>query len=210
MWIYLHTNMAMKHHNYSRLVGFMKIALPLVALGVLGTVFLITTDDGFDPGFTFSQAEFDALERGNFLANPRINGKTENGDIFSLIADSIAPQSSDLKLIFAVNLTSNFDFASGEQAEIIAESAIIDMVEQLLIFDTGADISTSDGYEGTVKTLTADLQTGNIYGTMIVTDGPLGHISADLFRISNVVTGSDENRVLSFEKSVKVTLNRAE
>ncbi len=202
--------MAMKHHTYTRMIGLLKIILPLLALAVLGTVFLITKEDGFDPGFTFSQAEFDALESGSFLDNPQINGKTSDGDIFSLTAERIEPESQDLQRIIARNLVSNFDFASGISVEIIADTAEILMGEQLLIFPDGARIITSDGYDGTLETLTANLETGYISGEMIEADGPLGHVSAEFFQISSVGAGSNENRVLSFEKSVKVTLDTAE
>ena len=202
--------MAMQHHTYSRLIGFLKISLPLMALAVLGTVFLITTDDGFDPGFTFSQAEFDALESGSFLDNPQINGKTENGDIFSLTAARIEPETREMLVIFASGLVSTFDFATGNSAKIIADKAEIHPVDQLLVFPDGARIITSDGYDGTLKTLTANLETGNIFGEGISADGPLGQVSADFFQISSVGAGNSENRVLSFEKSVRVTLNTAE
>lgn len=202
--------MAMKHHTYTRMIGLLKIILPLMALAVLGTVFLITKEDGFDPGFTFSQAEFDALESGSFLDNPQINGKTADGDIFSLNAERIEPESQDLQRIIASNLVSNFDFTSGISVEIIADTAEILMGEQLLVFPDGARIITSDGYDGTLKALTANLETGYISGEMIEADGPLGHISAEIFRISSVGAGSNGNRVLSFEKSVKVTLDTAE
>lgn len=202
--------MAMKHHTYTRMIGILKISLPLLALAVLGTVFLITNDDGFDPGFTFSQAEFDALESGSFLDNPQINGKTENGDIFSLTASRIEPKTPEMLLIIATDLVSNFDFADGNSAEIIADKAEIRTEEQLLVFPDGARIITSDGYDGTLKTLTANLENGHITGEMIEAVGPLGYVSAEFFQISSVGAGSNENRVLSFEKSVKVTLNTAE
>ncbi len=202
--------MAMKHHTYTKLIGVLKIILPLLALGVLGTVFLITSDDGFDPGFTFSQAEFDALESGSFLDNPQINGRTGKGGIFSLTADRIEPETNQLKHITAINLTSLFEFPSGESAKIIADTALIDNEAQLLIFTDGAHITTSDGYEGVLRTLTANLRNGEISGEMIEVDGPLGHISAEIFHISSVVKGSRENRVLSFEKAVRVTLNTTE
>jgi len=210
MWIFSRIDMAMNHHTYSKLIGFLKIILPLIALAVLGTVFLITKDDGFDPGFTFSQAEFDALESGSFLDNPQINGKTVNGDIFSLTAERIEPESREMQRVIASNLVSNFEFSSGISAEIIADTAEIHMGERLLVFPDGARIITSDGYDGTLKTLTADLETGQISGEMIEADGPLGHVSAEIFHISSVGDGNSGNRVLRFEKAVKVTLDTTE
>ncbi len=210
MWIFSRIDMAMKHHTYTRMIGILKISLPLMALAVLGTVFLITKDDGFDPGFTFSQAEFDALESGSYLDNPQINGKTENGDVFSLTAERIEPETRELQRIIAINLVSNFEFASGVSAEIIADTAEILMGGKLLVFPDGARIITSDGYDGTLETLTANLETGQISGEMIKADGPLGHISAEIFHISSVGDGSSENRVLRFEKAVKVTLDTTE
>lgn len=202
--------MAMQHHTYTRLIGFLKITLPLVALGVLGTVFLITSDDGFNPGFAFSKSEFTELGAGNFLDNAQINGTTANGDAFSLLARRIEPETLKLDIINATDLTSHFDFASGESVVIISDFAIINNIDQLLIFPQGADITTNDGYSGTLETLTADLVSGAVSGQSLEADGPLGHISAEFFQISDVTPENDENRVLTFNKSVRVTLNIAE
>jgi len=202
--------MAMRHHTYSKLIGFLKISLPLVALAVLGTVFLITTDDGFDPGFTFSPAEFNALESGSYLDNPRINGLTAKGDLFRLSADRIEPESLDLDTLIATNLRSNIEFAQGQSVEIIADTGRIESEGELLVFPDGAHIITSDGYEGILLTLTANLRSGQISGELIDVNGPLGQISAEIFHITGITKDSGRNQVLSFEKNVMVTLNTQE
>ena len=181
--------------------------MPLLALALLGTVFLFTADDSYDPGFTFSDAEFDSLAQGSFLDNSKINGRTTQGDVFSIAADRIEPKTTDLSRIIAHNLTSRFDFVDGSFAEISAETAQIVNKEQLLHFPNGAHIVTSDGYDGAVQNLTANMKSGEISGEFIEAEGPLGHISAEKFHISNAINARGENQVLSFEKDVRVTLN---
>ena len=202
--------MALQHHNYSRLVSLLKVGLPLVALFLLGTVFLLTADDSFDPGFTFTQAEFDALEQGSFLDNSNINGRTANGDVFSMMAERIEPQDRKLSRINAFDMVSDFDFVTGQSARISASVAQIVNADRTLLFPEGAYIVTSDGYEGSVESVIVNLETGDIYGSNIESDGPLGHISAERFHISSILKANSENRVLSFENAVNVVLNTPE
>lgn len=194
----------MQRDTYTRVVSTLKIVLPMIALGLLGTVFLITADDGFDTGFSFTQADFDALEEGNGLTNPRINAKTSRGDTFTLTAERISPQSGDVKVLIASNLSANLMSEQGRGAEVVAEVALLDLTKNVLVLSLGGNLVTSDGYDASVESLAVNIDTGTISGDRIEAAGPLGDISADNFRIT---IDDDENQVLWFEKNVRVTIS---
>lgn len=187
--------------TYSRMVAWLKVLLPLIALAVLGTVFLINTDDGFEAGFTFSKADIETLETGSFIANPQINGVTNKGEPFHLVAARIMPGEGDNNLVIIENLNGEFRFASGEWVKFIAESAVMDIQAQTIVFETGGQIETSDGNIAKVETLFVRLETASLRGTGIIANGPFGHISADRYRLD---TREGENRVLWFENNVKM------
>lgn len=193
--------MASRHRRYSRMVALLKILLPLIALGVLGTVFLVNKKESFDAGFTFSRADIATLEKGSFIKNPTVNGITRRGEPFHLLADEIRPQNADSSLVVITNMAVEFRFTSGAWAKVTSPSALMDIKAQTLWFETGGTLETSDGNKAEVKTLHLLMASGEVQGTGIVADGPLGRISAENFRIES---NDSENRVLWFENSVRM------
>lgn len=193
--------MARSHSSYSRMVAWLKILLPLIALGVLGTVFLFNSEDSFEPGFTFSRADIETLDKGSFIKNPQINGITQKGEPFHLNADEIRPQEGDNNLVVVTNLDGEFRFESGDWVKFIAESALMDVRAQTVRFASGGQLETSDGNMAEVASLLVHLATGEVSGIGIVANGPLGQVSADNFRIES---NDGENRVLWFENNVRM------
>lgn len=193
--------MARGHGTYSRMVAWLKILLPLIALAVLGTVFLINRDDGFDAGFTFSKADLETLGAGSFITNPQINGMTDKGEPFYLVAERIIPRADDNNFVLIERLNGRFQFETGNWVKFIAESALMDIQAQTILFETGGQMETSDGNMANVSTLLIHLETAELAGAGIIANGPLGRISADRFRIEST---EGENRVLWFENNVKM------
>ncbi len=193
--------MAGRRNPYSRMVVWLKILLPLIALVVLGTVFLFNSKDTYEIGFTFSRADLDSLEKGSFLKNPQINGVTTKGEPFHLLADEIKPLDDSTNLIVITNMRTEFRFSSGAWAKVTASSALMDVAAQTVWFESGGQMETSDGNMAEVKTMHLLMALGELQGTGIVADGPLGQISAENFRIESNGT---ENRVLWFENNVRM------
>ena len=191
--------MARGHGTYSRVVAWLKIVLPLLALIVMGTVFLINSDDSFDTGFTFSEGDLNTLDAGSFLNQPQIDGTTDKGEPFHLIADRISPQEGNQNLVTVSALSGNFTFLSGEWVKLTANEAIMDIKAQTMLFNSGGRIETSDGNTAEIGSLLIHMTNGNMSGTDINANGPLGQISADQFRID---ANETENRMLWFENNV--------
>jgi len=193
--------MSGRRNSYSRMVAWLKILLPLIALGVLGTVFLFNSKDSFEVGFTFSRADIETLEKGSFIKNPQINGITKKGEPFHLTADEIRPQGNNNNVVVITNLNAEFLFDTGEWAKITSDSALMDVVAQTVWFENGGQLATSDGNIAVVETLHLLIASGELQGSGIVANGPLGRISAENFRIES---REGENRVLWFENNVKM------
>jgi len=193
--------MASTRNSYSRMVAWLKILLPLIALGVLGTVFLFNSKDSFAPGFTFSRADIQSLESGSFIKNPQVNGITKKGEPFHLLADEIRPMDSSNSLFVITNLDVEFQFTQGAWAKVSASSALMDVSAQTVWFESGGRLETSDGNVATVDTLHLLMASGELQGSGIVAEGPLGRVSAENFRIES---NDGENRVLWFENNVRM------
>ncbi len=193
--------MALSHTSYSRMVSWLKILLPLIALTVLGTVFLFNSEDSFEAGFTFSRADIETLESGSFIKNPQVNGITKKGEPFHLLADTIRPMDTDDSLFVITNLDVEFQFSTGTWAKVTSGSALMDVSAQTVWFENGGQLETSDGNVAVVDTLHLLMGSGELQGSGIVAEGPLGQVSAENFRIES---NDGENRVLWFENNVRM------
>ena len=193
--------MARRLGTYSRMVAWLKILLPLLAVAVLGTVFLINTDNGFESGFTFTKADRETLEAGSFLSHPQIDGMTNKGEPYHLTAEKIAPLRDDPNLVEVTSLSGDFRFLAGDKVTLAAESALFDIRAQTITLQTGGRIETSDGNIAEIKTLVVQIETGEMSGTGIEANGPLWQFSTDQFGIE---ANDTENHVLWFENNVKV------
>ncbi len=194
--------MARGHDRYSKTVAWLKILLPMLALVVLATVFLLTGEEGFEAGFGFSQADIDTLESGSFLRRTQIDGVTTKGEAFLLVAERIAPKPDDRNQVVVSAFSGRFTLAGGEELRLQAKTALLDITAQTVLLETGGRVMTPDGNLAEVERMLIRLETGEMSGRGIVADGPLGRISADRFRI---VSDEDENRVLWFENNVRMT-----
>lgn len=193
--------MASARNSYSRMVAWLKILLPLIAIAVLGTVFLFNSNDGFEAGFTFSRADIETLEKGSFIKSPQINGITQKGEPFHLLADEIRPLDADNTVVVITNLDVEFRFNSGAWAKVTSPSALMDVAAETVWFESGGRLVTSDGNTAVVDTLHLLMASGELQGSGIVADGPLGRVSAENFRIES---NGSENRVLWFENNVRM------
>jgi lipopolysaccharide export system protein LptC len=63
---------------YSRVVAVLKVGLPLVAVGLLASLFVVQTDDRIGEGVVFSPGDVEALGSGLRISNPTFTGTTRS------------------------------------------------------------------------------------------------------------------------------------
>lgn len=171
--------MAVSDNSYSRLIAWLKILLPLGALAILSSLFLVS--EPRTPAFTQlppDQIGGDTAYEPHISA-PSLSGVTKNGSTYTLFAKRATPSvgSEDILTLseFAGTLTS----IGGLQIDVSAPHGIIHNLTSTAILSQGVRLITSDGYDIRTKELQADfadtvLSTpGSIRGT-----GPMGHFSA--------------------------------
>ena len=73
---------------YSRVVAVLKVGLPLVAVGLLASLFLVQTDDRLGGNVVFSPGDVEALGSGLSINNPTFTGTTRGEDRFRFTADA--------------------------------------------------------------------------------------------------------------------------
>ncbi|MEX0971291.1 MAG: hypothetical protein WD046_12685 [Paracoccaceae bacterium] len=194
-----------KTARYSKFVARIKVLLPLLALVILSTVFLLGDGRRLDRALTFSDADFEALGQTDVLARARFAGATVNGDYLSFSTLRLAPDPSRENVLLFDKLSGSIQFADGQEATLLATVAEFFVSDNRIVMPDGGAITTSQGYRGRTETMQAALTGGDISGTGLDGSGPLGEITAGSFEIRESAT---ENRVLWFGQGVRLKLHQ--
>src|SRR6056297_3765960 len=98
---------------HSRLVAWMKIILPLLALGLLSTLFLISRN--VDPTKSVPVTNIDLEQRADDLGatNPSFAGVTNRGDQVSVRAKQAKPDARDPEHLLAETVVAQMRLISG-------------------------------------------------------------------------------------------------
>lgn len=165
--------------NYSRIVGVLKVVLPLTALTLLSLVFLLART--VDPTQAISQAEIDVEDRAR---DPRLSGAhfagvTDDGAALTIVAQTARSDPNAAMRLEVTGLDLRLDGQNGETTHAAAAQGVIDRGRGTFAMSGGLDLSISPGYRLHTETLSGLLDStrlrapGPIEGT-----APAGRISA--------------------------------
>ncbi len=152
--------MARTDNFYSVFVGWMKVLLPLAALALLSTIFLLAR--GSTTVQTIPYAELAALAREQGMTNPNLAGVTADGSAVSITAAALrpAPDAADAFSIIAPVLVLNA--TDGSRVEVSAGQGEIDGRRKLMTLTGLVRLGTSSGYMMETSGIAADLASGVI------------------------------------------------
>lgn len=196
--------------GYSRLVSLLKIGLPLAALALLSTVFLVTSPDDFKgTGLVLSDVDRQTLNDGMQITRPRIAGATGNNDSYDFTANIVYSSSQQALQLTAEGLSGTIDMAAGRRIDLSGDLATFDQKASTVTLSGAAHLVTSDGYVADLQGLVVDLATGTVTSKGALTaDGPVGHVEAGQLRISSA-QGNQIDKIedaeIWFGDGVKVT-----
>ncbi|TPE52574.1 hypothetical protein [Amaricoccus solimangrovi] len=190
----------------SRLVAILKLGLPLVALGMLGALFLIQTDDGLPGGgITFTEGDMEALGEGLSVTNPILTGTSQGDDRFRFTADRVVPDAAPPTRADMTEVAGEINLVGGPRIDLSAPSAALDLETQRIALGGPVLIDTSDGYHMRAATMDVDLAQGVLEaGQSVETDGPLGTITSGTLRIEPSDPKTPDARLISFGNGVRL------
>ncbi len=147
--------MAWRDNLHSRFVAWMKILLPLAALGILSTLFLIS--NGFDPSRTMPVAGIDLRERAQSLGATRATfaGVSAEGHEVSLRTERARPSAENPRLIMARDVTARLVLSSGVEIDLSSLRGEVDQRDNSTALTGDVRIATSSGYVLTTERLIA-------------------------------------------------------
>jgi lipopolysaccharide export system protein LptC len=146
--------------SYSRLVAWLKFVLPLLALGLLSTLFLLARPMDPERAIPYSEVDVDELAREQQVAAPTYSGMTSGGAAISLVAESIRPAGAGTETLDARTVSGSIEFSDGWTADVAAPAAEIDISNDRALLRDGVIIETSNGYRMETLKRSRQLSTG--------------------------------------------------
>lgn len=188
---------------HSRIVAILKVGLPLVALGMLASIFLVQTDR-LGGSIVFSQGDIDALGEGLRIANPTFTGTTRGEDRFRFTAALVEPDAAPPERARITTLAGEVDLHNGPVVELEADKGDLHIPTERLDVSGNVRIRTSEGYRMVAEQATLDLKAGSLVaGNAVETTGPLGRIDSGSLTIQPAAA-SGEARRFSFGNGVRL------
>jgi lipopolysaccharide export system protein LptC len=201
--------MAGQTNLHSTVVAWLKVALPLIALAMLSTLFLFS--DKIDPSDAIPFAEVDIADR---IREPRLTrptwaGVTDDGADLTISASDARqqkglPQHGDVAGANATALIADLLTPDGSTTRLVADHGVLDTTANSLFVQGGVTITTSSGYELRTEAMTAALdRTSLISDTDVEGDGPIGTVNAGAMELRQSDDGTD-SYVLILKNRVKL------
>jgi len=164
--------------RYSRLVAFLKVLLPLAALGLLSTLFLLSRGVDPDAAIPFQDAEIAERVRGQRVTEPYFAGVTDAGDEISFTA-AIARPAQDGEPAQATDLIAQIHTQDGARITLSSDTGLVALTMDQATFDGAVQIRTSTGFALDSDQLVAGLKQLTLHSPGPVTgQGPFGSLSS--------------------------------
>ena len=198
--------MALFDNAYSRAVAWLKILLPLLALAILSTLFLLSRT--IEPSQELPYADVDAREfaREQRIGAPNYSGVAANGAAITVVADSARPQLDKPEIINANQLDARITQTDGTILDVDAQAGTFNSDSKDAVLTGGVIVASSNGY-----TMTTDQMRARFDGSAmdadsaVVVDGPDMRIEAGSMRVRlNPTNDGDRGYVVVFNGGVKL------
>lgn len=169
--------------RYSRMVAWLKVLLPLAALGLLSSLFLISRNVGTEAVIPFADREIEDRMRGQQVTQPFFSGNTANGDEIMVTA-SVVRAGGEAPVI-ATGLQARIQMADGGNFTLASDRGTIHPDQDLARFIGRVVITSSRGL-----TITSDALKTHLSNIRAESPGPvqatgvLGHLDAGRMEIT--------------------------
>lgn len=196
--------MAIYDNTYSRFVVWLKIILPLIALGLLSTMFLLSRQTGPSQTIPYSTVEVEEIAREQRIGAPNFSGVTLEGAAVSVGAETAKPDPDNAQVIAGTALLTTIETVQGVRFDLTAASGTINAAAESVMLGGGVEMTTSTGYTVKTETLSAALDEGSVTSeTPVTAEGPVGALRAGSMTLSTIPETNGEY-LLVFKDGVKL------
>ena len=170
--------------RYSRMIALLKVLLPLMALALLSTLFLLSRNIDPMASIPFAEAKVNERMRDQQITGPFFSGSTEQGDQISFSAGEISVADGNGR-VTANDVSAQIDLSSGARLVFFADLGEVDIANDTSILSGNVLITTSTGYKINSERLVSAMTSLNMESPdKIIAEGPLGTFSAGSMRLT--------------------------
>lgn len=188
--------------RYSRMIACLKVLLPLIALAMLSTLFLLSRTVDTTGNIPFAEAEIQERLREQKVTGPFFSGFTEGGVQISFSAGQMGTGHAD-GTTTATDMSAQIDLASGSRIEFLADTGSISLVDNTSVLSGNVLITTSSGYKINSDRLVSAMSSLKIESPdEVLATGPLGTLRAGSMVLET--PENTENAQLIFTNGVKL------
>lgn len=170
----------------SRVVAWLRVLLPLAALAILSTLFLIGRSPDPDGAIPYAEVDAEALANDPHMSRPAFSGVADDGSAVTLMAERAATGPGDSGAARQMRLT--WRAPEGLAADLTAPNGAVD--GQKVQLSGGVRVTTSDGWALTLPEIHSDLTEGRIVGEGgLNAFAPMGQLEAGAMEMSRDSAG---------------------
>lgn len=196
-------DVTMRVDNYSRMIAWLKVILPLAALGLLSTLFLLSRSVNPTSTIPFADNEVEQRMRTQQITGPVFAGTTNEGDQISVTASVVRPGIGEAGKPEAEDLSAQIDLTRGGRINLSAKKGELSTQNDMVLFRGDVVIENSEGYTVHTEELRSSLTKidAETMGPITAT-GPLGDLEAGKMQL---LSESDAQNVqMIFTNRVKL------
>ena len=188
-------------NRYSQVVSYVKIVLPIIAIGILSTVFLLSRTPDPERAIPFANVDLEELAREQRLGSPRYAGTTNAGREVVVVAETAVPVDGQLDLISVDTLDARIELDDTRFVDITSLQGVINLETNIADLSTDVEVADSTGYTLDTENLLVNFREFAMSSpTDVVVEGPGFHLEAGSMDLS----GAEGAQVLIFNGGVKV------
>lgn len=170
--------------RHSRVIAILKVVLPLAALGLMSTVFLLSRSVDPTTAIPFAKDEIDQRTAEQQVTGPVYTGATQSGDQITVSAARARPALPGLPAR-AQDLNAEIRFVQGGWVTLKAPEGELPGDKNEATFSGGVEIDSSTGYALRTDVLHARLDgLAMRSGGAVEGFGPAGHLTAGQMSIT--------------------------
>ncbi len=175
--------------RYSRVIAWLKILLPLTALAILSTLFLVARVVEPAQELLYSDVDVAELLDQQMIGTPRYLGVTGNGVAVRLSAETVSPDldgqdSSNAERFRGHKVRAEIDTPDGDRIYVYADRLNLDVSEKLATLIGNARMESSDDIVLKSEEMQLVLDEARIFSDRrIEVSAPAGHIVANSFQM---------------------------
>lgn len=180
----------------TRIVRWLRVLLPLLALVLLSTMFLFSRSSDTESRIPYAEVDAQAAAREGRITAPEYSGVTRDGARLSLRAATVTPGAGGG---MAADLALDWQRPDGLSADLIAPQG--GLTDGLILLEGGVRMTTSSGWRMDAPRIATGTEDGTITADQgVEAEAPFGRISAGQMRL----TPDGDASVLNFSDGVRL------